>query len=135
MKEWSSVLTVSVTLFQRVFASLQYKSFEHVLGKGEIARNEQFLLFPHCVLPIWIIFCHFHQIQNCRLQTLPVSSLPNNTFLDWSKLKAFADDKMNVPRNFKFVLARVANIVGKRENAGYKHFLLFPQCFQKLLFF
>ena len=22
------------------------------------------------------------------------------------------------------------NIVGKGENAGYKHFLLFPQCFQ-----
>ena len=26
---------------------------------------------------------------------------------------------------------RVENIVGKRENAGYQHFLLFPQCFQK----
>ena len=24
------------------------------------------------------------------------------------------------------------NIVGKGENAGYQHFLLFPQCFQKL---
>ena len=23
------------------------------------------------------------------------------------------------------------NIVGKGENAGYKHFLLFPQCFSK----
>ena len=32
----------------------------------------------------------------------------------------------------KFVLGRVENIVGKRENAGYQHFLLFPQCFQKL---
>ena len=25
---------------------LQYKSFENSVGKGEIARNEQFLLFP-----------------------------------------------------------------------------------------
>ena len=25
----------------------------------------------------------------------------------------------------------VENIVGKGENAGYQHFLLFPQCFQK----
>ena len=25
---------------------------------------------------------------------------------------------------------RLENIVGKRENAGYQHFLLFPQCFQ-----
>ena len=26
---------------------------------------------------------------------------------------------------------RVENIVGKGENAGYQHFLLFPECFQK----
>ena len=32
----------------------------------------------------------------------------------------------------KFVLGRVENIVGKRENAGNQHFLCFPQCFQKL---
>ena len=25
----------------------------------------------------------------------------------------------------------VENIVGKGENTGYQHFLLFPQCFQK----
>ena len=34
----------------------------------------------------------------------------------------------------KFVLERVENIVGKGENAGYQHFLLFPQCFQKASF-
>ena len=28
-------------------------------------------------------------------------------------------------------LHRVENIVRKGENAGYQHFLLFPQCFQK----
>ena len=27
------------------------------------------------------------------------------------------------------------NKVGKGENAGYQHFLLFPQCFQKAFFF
>ena len=26
---------------------------------------------------------------------------------------------------------RAENIVGKGENAGYHHFLFFPQCFQK----
>ena len=30
-----------------------------------------------------------------------------------------------------FVFDRDENIVGKEENAGYQHFLLFPQCFQK----
>ena len=28
-------------------------------------------------------------------------------------------------------MGRVENIVEKRENASYQHFLLFPQCFQK----
>ena len=34
---------------------------------------------------------------------------------------------MNVMELFFY---RVENIVGKGENAGYQHFLLFPQCFQ-----
>ena len=28
----------------------QQTAFENIVGKGEIARNEQFLLFPQCVL-------------------------------------------------------------------------------------
>ena len=31
------------------FTCLQYKPFEKTVGKGEIARNEQFLLFPQYV--------------------------------------------------------------------------------------
>ena len=38
------------------------KSFENTVGKGEIARNQQFLLFPQCFLPDWRNFFHFHQI-------------------------------------------------------------------------
>ena len=34
-------------------------------------------------------------------------------FLDWSKLKAFADDKLNLAEKLKFVLGRIENIVGK----------------------
>ena len=55
--------------------------------------------------------------------------------MDLSKLKAFADDKMNVAKNLKIVLGRVENIVGKGENAENQHFLLFPQCFQNVFFF
>ena len=36
------------------------KVFENTVGKGEIARNEQFLLFPQCFLPFWRTFCHFY---------------------------------------------------------------------------
>ena len=35
-----------------VFTCLQYKSFENTVGKGEIAHDEQFLLFLLCFLPI-----------------------------------------------------------------------------------
>ena len=45
-----------------VFTYLQYKSFENTVGKGEIARNEQFLLFPQCFLPVWRTCSHFHEI-------------------------------------------------------------------------
>ena len=31
----------------------------------------------------------------------------------------------------KIVSGRIENILGEGENAGYQHFLLFPQCFQK----
>ena len=62
------------------------------------------------------------------------NSLPNNIFLDRSKLKAFADDKLNVNEKLNFGLERAENIVGKGENASHQHFLLFPQCFQKLFF-
>ena len=38
---------------------------------------------------------------------------------------------MIVTEKLKFTLGRTENIVGKGE---YQHFLLFPQCFQKLSF-
>ena len=68
--------------------------------------------------------------KSAQMKTF-VNSLPHNKILDRSKLKAFADDKLNATEKLKFVLGRVENIVGKGENAGYQHFLLFPQCFQK----
>ena len=58
-------------------------------------------------------------------------SLQNGKILDWSKQKAFADDKIIMTETLQFVLERAENIVGNGENAGYLHFLLCPQCFQK----
>ena len=40
-----------------------------------------------------------------------INSLPNDKFQDWSKLKAFTDDKINLTEKLKFVLGRVGNIV------------------------
>ena len=60
-----------------------------------------------------------------------VNSLPNGKFLGLSRFKESADEKINVTQKLKFILERVENIAGKGENAGFQHFLLFPQCFQK----
>ena len=38
------------------------RPFKNTVGKGEIARDEQFLLFPHCFLPFQRPFCHFHPL-------------------------------------------------------------------------
>ena len=66
-----------------------------------------------------------------NLKLFSFNSLPNGKFSDCSKLKAFADDKINKTEKSKFVVGRLENIVGQGENAVYQHFLLFPECFQK----
>ena len=60
-----------------------------------------------------------------------ILSLPNDKILNRLKSKAFADDKINVTEKLKSVLGMLENIVGKEENDGYQHFLLYPQCFLK----
>ena len=57
--------------------------------------------------------------------------MPNNKSLDVAKLKASADDKYNVVKMMISPFLRLENVVGKGENAGFQHFLLFPQCFPK----
>ena len=53
--------------------------------------------------------------------------LPNNKILDKSKLKAFADDKIEFDEIMIFVFDRVENIVGKGENT----FSSFPTMFSE----
>ena len=45
-----------------VFTCLQYNPFENTVGKGEIARTEQFLLFPQFFLLVWKTSCHVYKI-------------------------------------------------------------------------
>ena len=53
------------------------------------------------------------------------NSLPNDKILDMTKLKAFADDRINEAQMMISVFDGVENIVGKGENAGNQHFLPF----------
>ena len=78
------------------------------------------------------IFSFSHDVFNPSQNKF--NSLPNDKILQWSKLKALTDDKINVTEESKLVLFREENIVGKGENAGYQHYLLCPQCFQKANF-
>ena len=48
-----------------------------------------------------------------------IFSFFHNVFKTWSKLKAFADNKINVNQILKFDLERVESFVRKGENAGY----------------
>ena len=63
-------------------------------------------------------------IKKCEL----FNSLPSDKILDWTRLKSFEGDNLNVNKILKFAFSRVENIVEKGLN---QHFLLFPQCFQK----
>ena len=53
--------------------------------------------------------------------------------LDSSKLKEFADDNFKFDENGRKLSKWVENTVGKGEIVRYEQFLLFPQCFQKVL--
>ena len=48
------------------YVSAVHGYFENTVGKGEIARNKQFFLFPQCFLSFRKTHCHFHQIKNFR---------------------------------------------------------------------
>ena len=124
-----------------VSTCLQYESFENTAGKGQIARSEQFLLFPQCFSTLLENFPPFslnlkwssaksfslEESKICRLGK--GNSLPNHKIVDWSNLKAFANDEIYVTENLKFVVGWVENVMGKGENAGYHNVfkLLFLQ--------
>ena len=76
-----------------------------------------------------------------------VNPLPNDEIFDLTKLKTFADDKLNVAtfnlssanvfnlvRSMISLLDRVEKTVGKGKHVDYQHFLLSHSVFQSLLF-
>ena len=87
-----------------------------------------------------IYFCHafihfFLRYGLCSKEVLNCVIYPfsDDKNLTLSKLKALADDK-NVTQMIISVFDGEEKNVGKGENAGNQHFLLFPQCFEKGFF-
>ena len=82
---WSGQRLTGFPKLYLLFTCLQYKSFEITVGKGEIARNEQFLFFPQGFLNSWRPVCLFHLIKDFRLQNLSV----------WMSLKFVVWERVN----------------------------------------
>ena len=74
-------------------------------------------------------FSYFLQGLKKLIHSRSFNPLPNKKILDVTK--AFAGDKLNIANMKIFPFHGIENTVGKGENAGYQHFLLFPQCFSK----
>ena len=100
---------------------IQNQTFEYVNSKCPLNEYHIYYSPPSLLISI-------------RVSIFLINSLPNHNFVDWSNMKAFADDKINVTEKLKLIFGTAENIVGKGESAGYQHFLLFPQCFQKASF-
>ena len=86
-KSFKTMKRASLILSQTIpgFYVSAVQVFENTAGKGEIARNEQFLLSQQCFLPFLRTLCYSHKIQNCCLQTLSVwRSLK---FVIWERVK------------------------------------------------
>ena len=83
------------------------------------------------IIPTLKYNCFLQKLLTCEnLQFCPVVyPLPNDKILDVTKSKTFADNKLNVTNKTTSLYVRVENTLGKGENAGYQHFLLFRQCF------
>ena len=41
------------------------------------------------------------------------------------------DDKIKAAQSMEFVFEKGIKHCGRNKNAGYRHFLLFPECFNK----
>ena len=90
--------------------------------------HRSFLIFAACSLLLVYDFS-LNQSKMCFGQHLQI-----DRYLDWIKFKQLADNKVNFYKTVVSDFDRVESIVCKGENAGYQHFLLFPQCFQKPCF-
>ena len=120
------------------------ESTENIVGKGENAGYQHFLLFPQCFQKFSFPSLKFGisglrlklilQGNSCTKESkLADKPITRQQLLDYSKLKEFADDNFKFDENGRKLSKWVENIVGKGEIARYEQFLLFSQCFQRLI--
>ena len=121
------------------------KAFENIVEREEIARNEQFLLFPQCFLLNQIIvspFVHIFDIISLFVAEFEKSKIDilgkgltlykKAKILNWSILKAFADDKIKREPKIK-IMGELENIVEKAEMLATSILCFFHNVFQSFL--
>ena len=123
MRQNAALCGNGLTLSQTIpgFTTLRNGPFENTEGKGENAGNQHFLLFPQYFLPY-------------LKQKFSFNSLPNDKILDLSKLKAFADNNLNVYQKLKFALGKNRKHFGKRRKCWLPAYFPFPTMFSEGFF-
>ena len=117
------------------------------MGKGEIARYEQFLLFPLCFqkacfpgaskgVIVWEWVKQFHVLKMWRtikkINESKFNSFSRRQVLDSSKLKEFADDNFKFDKNGRKLSKRVENNVEKEKLLDTSNFSFSHSVFKRL---
>ena len=86
---------------------------------------QHFLISPKCFLTSFL-----QGLKSINLFDKGSTLSPMTNF-HCSKLKAFADDKINATEKVRFVMGRLENIVGKGRKCWLPAFFHFPTMFSK----
>ena len=103
-----------------IFMCLPYKSFGNTKEKGEIASNEQFLLFQ-VFSNIWKNFMPFSSNLKLSSANLSLSVWKSVKFVVWE-----------IVNSIYFVLQKLENCEKRTLYTHFKHSLLFWLCFHDL---
>ena len=91
-----------------------------------------------CYVTLYLVV--LHHVMSCYYQQLYLylqrfNSLPNDTLLDWSKLKAFADDKKKkCDSKIEICSGKERKHCGKRRKCWLPAFSPFPVMFSKFFY-
>ena len=115
--------------------------FENIVGKGENVINQPYFTTMLSFFPapnfnfsflLILLPANVFNLDQSKIMSFDkdLNSIPNDKILALTKLKTFAEDKFSIAKMIIPVFDRVLkNTVGKGENAGYQHFILFLLCF------
>ena len=111
----------SLSICYHCFNSYSKREYKLCKFVEKINQDKSACILCSFLPRFYIVLTHYHLIKfwtgpNCYFERVQIESVCRS-------------DKIHVTEKLKFLLVRLENIVGKREDAGFQHFLFFPQCF------